>query len=255
MQPLAIDLYCGLGGWAEGLLAEGWNVVGFDIERHDYGFGRYPGQLVLQDVLTLHGSQFRNASLIVASPPCQGYSYRAMPWKRAKALPPPSNELFDSCFRIQREACEAAERYIPMVVENVRGAVKWVSQPCKWHFGSYYLWGDVPALMPRDLTQKFNPDGTAHGQGSWFAVADSKNRGARKVPGCRFDGSGRSFQTASVEGIKQHGSGREWFAGEGKMGRLPSSSPRRRAASAVIAKIPFPLAQHIARVYKPEIVA
>lgn len=31
-KPLAIDLYCGLGGWAEGFLAEGYNVIGFDIE-------------------------------------------------------------------------------------------------------------------------------------------------------------------------------------------------------------------------------
>jgi hypothetical protein len=28
-MPLAIDLYAGLGGWTEGLLAEGWDVVGF----------------------------------------------------------------------------------------------------------------------------------------------------------------------------------------------------------------------------------
>ena len=32
MKPLAIDLFCGLGGWTEGLLAEGYYVVGFDIE-------------------------------------------------------------------------------------------------------------------------------------------------------------------------------------------------------------------------------
>jgi len=32
MKPLAIDLYCGLGGWAEGFLSEGYRVVGFDIE-------------------------------------------------------------------------------------------------------------------------------------------------------------------------------------------------------------------------------
>lgn len=31
-KPLAIDLFCGLGGWTEGLLAEGYYVVGFDIE-------------------------------------------------------------------------------------------------------------------------------------------------------------------------------------------------------------------------------
>lgn len=121
---LCIDLFCGLGGWTEGFLAEGWDVIGFDIERHDYGNGVYPAQLVLQDVLTLHGSQFRNADCIVASPPCQAYSYRAMPFKRAKALPPPSNELFDACFRIQREASKASGRYIPLVVENVCGAQK-----------------------------------------------------------------------------------------------------------------------------------
>jgi site-specific DNA-cytosine methylase len=51
-RPLAVDLFCGLGGWAEGALAEGYDVVGFDIERHVYGEHHYPGQLVIQDVLT-----------------------------------------------------------------------------------------------------------------------------------------------------------------------------------------------------------
>lgn len=147
MKPLAIDLYCGLGGWTEGLLAEGYDVIGFDIKQHVYGEHRYPAQLVLQDVRTLHGRQFKDAALIVASPPCQAYSYRAMPWKRAKALPPPDNELFEACFRIQREACEAAGWHIPLVVENVRGAQKWVGRS-RWNFGSFHLWGDIPALMP-----------------------------------------------------------------------------------------------------------
>jgi hypothetical protein len=375
MKPLAIDLFCGLGGWAEGFLAEGYDVIGFDNERHRYpvferenvtseegvkapgndtfkvngkpcnkltdsrygsgkrpesrgdvvGWREYPGQLVLQDVLTLHGSQFRNAAVIVASPPCQEYSYRAMPWKRTKALPPPSNELFDACFRIQREANYAAGHEchhcfgggrqghfrpclycngegwiygnIPMVVENVRGAEKWVGA-ARWHFGSYYLWGDVPPLMP--ITMK-----------------------ATKVPGFRFDGSGRSFQTASVEagrkvpGISWSGSDKPGYKAKGLnveaarrlregvkngagssvvdrghepsggvdrlldaesyQGRVPaargisdragedsfgwsknsplrnnnSRSDSRKQASAEIAKIPFPLAHHIARVFKP----
>lgn len=249
MKPLAIDLFCGLGGWAEGLLAEGWNVVGFDIEQHDYGTGGYPGQLVLQDVTTLHGSQFKSASLIVASPPCQAYSYRAMPWKRAKALPPPDNALFDACFRIQREASEAAGRHIPLIVENVRGAVKWVQQPVKWHFGSYYLWGDVPALMPMTLaSQKFNPDGTEHPVGSWFAIADSKNRGASvKTVGHANIRDGHKHKAHNPEAVGWFG---KYKPGDDPPRNTPSRSPARKAASAMIAKIPLPLAQHIARTFK-----
>lgn len=228
MNPLAIDLFCGLGGWTEGLLLEGYDVVGFDIERHDYGDGmRYPAQLVLQDVATIVGRQFKDAALIVASPPCQAYSYRAMPWKRAKALPPPSNDLFDACFRIQREAIEAAGRFIPLVVENVRGAQPWVGRS-RWNYGSFHLWGDVPALMP---------------------IA----KDAAKVPGFRFDGSGKSFQSASVEGRKQEGSVAAWL--DNGLCKHGSKSNARKAASAAIAKIPLPLSRHIAAYWKPSEVA
>src|SRR5271168_940134 len=145
-----VELYAGLHGWGEGAIVEGFHVIGFDIVDMcaALGYERPEGiELVLQDVLTLHGSQFKNATCIVASPPCQAYSYRAMPWKRAKALPPPDNSLFEACFRIQREASEAAGRHVPMVVENVRGAQPWVGRS-RWNYGSFHLWGDVPALMP-----------------------------------------------------------------------------------------------------------
>ena len=255
MKPLVIDLYCGLGGWTEGFLTEGWDCIGFDIERHRYparaidpttvksgggidfnrgdsfngtnekrlrdapligGWDEYPGQFVLQDVLTLHGSQFRNADCIVASPPCQRYSYMAMPWNRSKResrwqcwqRDSPFgefrlNDLFNACFRIQREASEAAGRHIPLVVENVKGAQPWVGR-AKWHFGSYYLWGDVLALMPHsDLS----------------------------------------------EGVKQHGSGPVWF--DNGIASHSSHSDSRKAASAMIAKIPFELSSWIARCFKP----
>lgn len=149
-MPLAIDLFTGLHGWSEGLVAEGWEVVGVDIADISEMFGLPKPDhfaLILQDVLTIDGAMLQNAGIIVCSPPCQAYSYRAMPWKKAKALPPPDNALFDACFRIQREACEAACRHIPMVVENVRGAEKWVGK-ARGRYGSFFLWGDVPALMP-----------------------------------------------------------------------------------------------------------
>lgn len=241
---LAIDLFCGLGGWAEGFLAEGYTVIGFDILPQPY-----PGLLVIQDVRTLHGSQFRSATVIVASPPCNEYSYRAMPWKRAKALPPPSNELFDACFRIQREASESAGRHIPLIAENVKGAQTYVGR-AKWHFGSFYLWGDVPALMPFDGLTK-------NAGGSWFAIAHNTESGLGHNPDGRKLGDKNSFRVTgkasphftnpAEPGVKQHGSGPIWFdAGIAKFG---SKTERRKAASALIAKIPFPLARHIAKCF------
>jgi hypothetical protein len=237
MKPLAIDLFCGLGGWTEGLLAEGYYVVGFDIERHEYGEHRYPGQLVLQDVLTLHGSQFKDAALIVASPPCQAYSYRAMPWKRARALPPPDNSLFEACFRIQREASEAVGRHIPMVVENVRGAEKWVGR-ARWNFGSFYLWGDVPALMPIAVARKNNG-------GSWFNIGSPGQKVTNKNPV-------HELTAAGVKNKDEDGYERTHPAAFGwKKPRTSSHSKARKAASALVAKIPLPLSQHIARAWWP----
>jgi hypothetical protein len=272
MKPLAIDLFCGLGGWTEGLLAEGYDVVGFDIEAHAYGGHRYPAQLVVQDVLTLHGSQFKDAALIVASPPCQEYSYMAMPWKLAKAkaaairadttgqMLADLNRLFEACFRIQAQASVAAGRHVPMVVENVRGAQPWVGR-ARWNFGSFYLWGDVPALMPWTGSReqmKAQPYQRRHGTGSWFGIDMASSRAgitnpadiARKVPGFRFDGSG-SFQSASVRAGTKGGGG-TWFHeyGPGQGTRNTSSgSHARKQASAMIAKIPEALARHIAAVY------
>ena len=190
MKPLAVDLCCGLGGWSEGLLAEGWDVVGFDVERHQYGEAKYPAQLVLQDILTISGRQFSGkVSLIVASPPCQFFSYTAMPWTRAKELAKAVRAdpvrlakelaLFNACVRIGQEA------ECPIVIENVRGAERWVGRG-RWAYGSFVLWGDVPALMPMTKKIMRDEDGNMLGQ---------------KVPGFRFDGSGRSFQSASVKTI------------------------------------------------------
>jgi hypothetical protein len=327
MKPLCIDLYCGLGGWTEGFLAEGYDCIGFDIERHDYGSGGYPSQLVLQDVLTLHGSQFRDAACIVASPPCQEFSSRAMPWKRraaalaravaiweddggsakgTAAMPIVDTRLFDACFRIQREASEAAGHHIPLVVENVKGAQPWVGRAA-WHHGSYFLWGDVPALMlftsgvkgnaPRGDGK--NPKGT--GATSWFFQGRSdprdsqgaietarKNNGGSWFAQAHNTESGHSRNPVTGEGIKQGGSGAAWFdkalderrkaAGTKAGGHSWASgsewqerrngdsfgwskgtplrnnnshSTARKEASAQIAKIPFELASHIARCFKP----
>lgn len=236
--PLCVELFCGMFGWSAGWMALGGRAVGFDIEHLPHHGPVPPGaKLVLQDVLTLHGSQFKDAALILASPPCQSYSYMAMPWKRGKLIAAAIrddqtgrkldalNALFNACFRIQAEASEAAGRHIPMVVENVKGAQPWVGR-AKANFGSYYLWGDIAMVGNRIVIpqaqfaaesarayRQRKPDGLPP-----LNSYDDPKRGRkslswcedmRKVPGMNFHdhektgGPGRSFQSAAVAHNKQ----------------------------------------------------
>ena len=109
--------------------------------------------------------------------------------------------MFEACFRIQREASAAAGHYIPLVVENVRGAQKWVGRS-RWNHGTFHFWGDVPALMPMGTIKKQD------GDPSWFYD--------------NYEGSARRFS---------------------------SKSHQRKEWSAIIAKIPKPIARHIGRCF------
>ncbi len=163
-KPVCIDLFCGLFGWGSAFASAGYRVVGFDIEDQGANFGiQKPNgcELVLRDIRSITGAELVKTygvpAVIVASPPCQEFSYMAMPWSKArekqrKIEADPAEQkrlcdLFNQCFRIQREVSAAAGHFVPLVVENVRGAQRWVGK-ARWNFGSFFLWGDVPALMP-----------------------------------------------------------------------------------------------------------
>ncbi len=276
MKPLVIDLYCGLGGWSRAFIDEGYEAVGFDVERHVYGEKRYPGQLVLQDVLTLDGSQLKDAAVIVASSPCQKYSYMAMPWTRAKeqakwyredpARIEELNALFLASFRLQREASEAAGRYIPLVAENVKGAQPWVGM-AKAHFGSYYLWGDIESVGNRITCGKFGqslapgrrikmgraplaPNGGTRrltNPGEWRAGDTHEYGRGLKVPGIKLSEVGFNVAAARmIDGVNKP----EEYRRSPEMVRSHIGFSRK-AASAMIAEIPYDLAVWIARAFKP----
>jgi hypothetical protein len=331
VRPLCIELFSGTFGWSAGWLSLGGRAIGFDLEHLPH-HGPVPdgAELVLQDVLTLDGRQFRDADLILASPPCQRYSYMAMPfsrgkreaswqrWQRDSPFSPgfDLNDLFRACFRIQREASAAAGRHIPLVVENVKGAQPWVGR-AKARYGSYYLWGDVESIGGRIVrsgplefgmggvkaarrVQKSNLSAQKNSGGSWFAIAHNTESGHSRNPvtgeGVKVPGMNRSDRTRPAqgfnmeaikrEGVKQHGSGAAWFdealderrkeAGhERESGRtisegfnnwpkdetgayvLPDGSrggnrsDSRKAASALIARIPYALSLFIARCFWP----
>ncbi len=238
------------GGWAEGFLANNFRVIGYDIDAHDYGTGGYPGELRIKDVLDITAEEIRelNPRVIIASPPCQEPSYRAMPWSRAKALnvKPPRNFLclFYACFKLAHNAG------VPVIVENVRGSVPWVG-PAAWNFGAYYLWGDVPALMPITMKRGQAGEAIAHPHtkvpgSDWSAFGKSgyKAQGFNVTAAQRYrDG----VKQSGISGTRKNGKGDKWF--QDGAARHGSKSDSRKAASAMIAKIPFPLASHIARCF------
>ena len=167
----------------------------------------------------------------------------------------------------------------------MRGAQPWVGR-AKANFGSFYLWGDVPtpqlglfgdeprqpllptrrSVMKRGVAHRSNGETNFHGKKlandkSWsdYGKADyvpfGFNRSAEaalKASGFRFDGSGRSFPSECV-GRKVPGGGADGWFGENDnpLRQHTKGHPARKQASALIAKIPEPLARHVARVFRP----
>jgi len=250
MKPLVFDLFCGLFGWGSSFSESGYRVVGFDIEDQGANFG-IPNpdgcELVLRDARAINGAdlvkEYGVPACIVASPPCQEFSYMAMPWTKAKekerkilsdaAEQKRLTELFNQCFRIQREVISAAGHYVPMVIENVRGAQKWVGK-ARWNYGSFYLWGDVPALMP--IPSKHHVK-----VGNRFTNRD-----------CGVEGTKRMNIHMSYAELKDGTKGFGDFNNCEMSRKYSSKSKARKRASDEIAKIPAVLAGWIAKCFKPQ---
>lgn len=174
-----------------------------------------------------------------------------------------------------------------MIVENVKGAEPWVGA-AKANFGSFYLWGDVgrvgkrvvplngalhPGIRPRAHRQKcpgfrFDGSGKSFQSESVKQTGQDWNRYAKTgevSPHWRLEATkneayvnirdGHSH-TRHLTNPEEHVKGFNGAAsvqgnlGKNQLGRMAwSISEKRKQASALIAKIPFPLAQHVARCF------
>jgi DNA (cytosine-5)-methyltransferase 1 len=67
-KPRALDLFCGAGGAAMGLIRAGFEVWGIDNKHHPY-----PGHFILGDALR-PPVRLADFDFVWASPPCQRYS-------------------------------------------------------------------------------------------------------------------------------------------------------------------------------------
>jgi hypothetical protein len=133
-RPKLIDLFCGRGGWSIPALERGWRCIGYDTTDHGY-----PGELRLRELpIALHELTEQNATLIVASPPCEDFARCHLPWLRT--VTNPSTELLEwSISLIGQTNC-------PVIVECSRFAGWHV--PGGRYIRPYTFWGDLPLLMP-----------------------------------------------------------------------------------------------------------
>ena len=141
-NPLCVDLCSGMGGVAEGFLAAGYEVVGYDIKDHGY-----PGRLIIQDVREVESIvaqwQGRDITVLWASPPCDGVSRFRQPWLRRKGnIPAPDLSIFEACFELRRRLQPRV-----FILENVRSAQYFIGQATVAR-EPFYFWGDA-VLIPR----------------------------------------------------------------------------------------------------------
>ncbi len=153
----ALDLFCGLGGWSDGLALEGFEVLGVEINEEIADLYKHP--VICEDVRDLDPKDFMGYDLIVGSPPCRDFSSLARMWgHRWKRPPDPEGEGMSLVNAFLNIVEMAKPRY--WLMENVPNLVKYLDlKPrCKTFLGVAMLrclWGNFPSfLIPVDMNKK-----------------------------------------------------------------------------------------------------
>lgn len=168
-KPLAVDLFCGRGGWTKGLLAAGFRVVGIDVEPQP----AYPSavRFVQADIRDVRGAEYAGAAVVVASPPCTGFSSLNQLREKQRASRPRSKD-FELLAHGLRVIGEIAPQF--WAIENVAGAVSWfepIVGPPTARIRPFYLWGRFPGFLlptscPVKVKRGYAPAGWDPGSGT-----------------------------------------------------------------------------------------
>ena len=81
----ALDLFCGGGGAAWGMMQAGFDVTGVDINSRNRV--NYPGTFIAGDVLEFDKRWLEGFDLVWASPPCQAFTNTTRPERHVNLIP------------------------------------------------------------------------------------------------------------------------------------------------------------------------
>jgi len=142
----ALDLFCGLGGWSDGLALEGFEVLGVEIEPKIAEL--YKHKVIVADVRNLDGKDFQGFDLIVGSPPCRDFSTASCANKTRKGRKPPNPERGLELIRAFRKFVDDANPQF-WLMENVPRTTKFYTTEkpiLSFRVGKHskrLLWGNV----------------------------------------------------------------------------------------------------------------
>jgi len=153
---IGLDLFCGLGGWSDGLAAEGFKMVGVEIDKEVSDL--YKHQVINADIFTLNPEDFKGYDLIVGSPPCRNFSKLTFAGKGFWKNPPdPWGQGLELVSEFLNFVAIAEPTY--WLMENVPYLADYYRQPPR--VTTYIsetmrrsFWGNFPSfLIPRDYNK------------------------------------------------------------------------------------------------------
>lgn len=162
----ALDLFCGLGGWSDGLALEGFECLGVEIELKIAKL--YKHKVIIADVRSVDGSKFKGFDLIVGSPPCRDFtqlpdhSITRKGIKREWIRPKDPEQGLILVNAFLKFVDDAKPQF--WLMENVKGLKKYIGAPRVESHLSYTdkgfkgmfrcFWGNFPHfLIYRGITQ------------------------------------------------------------------------------------------------------
>jgi len=154
----ALDLFCGLGGFSDGLALEGFDVTGVEIEPKIAAL--YKHRVIVADVCSLNPEEFRGFDLIVGSPPCRDFCVMAETVGLTKWRDPPNPQRGLLLVNAFLNFIEVAKPTY-WLMENSNLLQKHIKikprQITNLGIGMKRgFWGNYPSFItPRDMTHNF----------------------------------------------------------------------------------------------------